>query len=101
MRYLNFAGLAATVLFLVPAGGFAQQRKQIHIDQVRVGYGQAVGATEFKAGFWTPVYVDVTAWPEGSIPRGEIIVESVDTAGQPEAEVKAKMVEVPWVAVKS
>jgi hypothetical protein len=45
---------------------------------VQVGFGQSPPIAEFKSGFWTPVYIDVTAGPEGT-PRGELVVESIDS----------------------
>ena len=78
MRYSALAGMVSAVLLLIPGIGEAQTRIRLHIDSVQVGFGQSAPIAEFKSGFWTPVYVDVTAGPEGT-PRGEISIESADS----------------------
>jgi hypothetical protein len=78
MRCSFIKTLAAGLLLLLPSAGSAQQRDPIHINSVRVGYTFLGTVTDFKAGFWTPVYVDVQAWAQG-VPRGELVVESVDS----------------------
>jgi hypothetical protein len=87
---MRLAGCLACLSFLLlPITGAAQQREPIRIEQVRVGYPRVGQEHEFKAGAWTPVYVDVKAWsgrrpqpgetPLPAVPRGDIIVESVDS----------------------
>jgi hypothetical protein len=80
MRHSLLACLTATVLLSLPLVAHAQDRRPLLIDKVRVGYlaNQAADGL-FKAGAWTPVYVDVTAGMEG-LPNGaDIIVESADS----------------------
>src|SRR2546421_9980249 len=77
MRSLSLALLAAVSLFWLPVGAPAQQRPKVHIDLVQVGLPVNPQVGEFKSGFWTPVYVDVTAGPEGVV-RGDVLVETAD-----------------------
>jgi hypothetical protein len=63
----------------LPSSGQAQQRKPLVIEQVQVGFGPSEPLAKFKAGFWTPVYVDLRAGSEREVPGGgKLIVESVD-----------------------
>jgi hypothetical protein len=78
MRSAIFLGLASALLVLAPAAGTAQQRGPIRIDTIRIGFLTTAAEGQFKAGAWTPVYVDVTAGKEG-VPRADLIVESVDS----------------------
>src|SRR5262249_9064481 len=78
MRYSALACIVSAVVFLVPRAGTAQPRSRLRIESVQVGFGPTPPLAEFKSGFWTPVYVSVMAAPEGT-PRGELIVESVDS----------------------
>jgi hypothetical protein len=79
MRTTPLVCLASAVWFLLPTAGVAQQRKPLKIEQIQVGFGATKLLSEYKDGFWTPVYVDLKAWEEGPIPKGgELIVESVD-----------------------
>lgn len=71
-------------LLLLPATAGAQGRAKIHIDQVRVGFrgagertGPGAKSGLYKAGFWTPVYVDLSAGNE-TIEEGDVTVESTD-----------------------
>jgi hypothetical protein len=76
-------GLAASITLLAgsPSAALAQGKGRIRIDQIRVGFPIGLKDSQFKAGAWTPVYVDVTAGPE-RIPRGDyntLTIEGVDT----------------------
>lgn len=85
MRSLLFVCLA-TVLVL-PGVAHAQAKPKLQIADVRIGYPAGIGREtgerfqHFKAGSWTPVYVDVQASREGlkgTEGRIEIIVETPD-----------------------
>src|SRR5438105_13739217 len=78
MRYLVLGFLVSAVLLVLPAESKAQPRIRLRSEPVQVGFGPSAPLAEFKPGFWTPVYIGVTAGPEGT-PRGELIVESVDS----------------------
>ena len=76
MRYRALLGLALMVLLLRPAGAVAQSRGWVNIDNVRIGFitapsepGEPVAGRErmsyFKSGAWTPLFVDITAGPQG------------------------------------
>lgn len=78
MRSSSLVSLASGLLLLLPARGTAQQRGPIRVDQIRTGFLTTAAEGRFKAGAWTPVYVDVTAGPAG-FARGELLVESVDS----------------------
>jgi hypothetical protein len=66
----------------------AQVRPKVQFDNIQVGFSGAAEAGEqgdarfraslHKAGFWTPVYVSITAGPDG-IESGRIVVESTDS----------------------
>jgi hypothetical protein len=72
--------VTAVLLLLVPAVGVAQQRQPLAIEQVQVGLGPTKQLNKFKAGFWTPVYVELRAWSQREIPKGgKLVVESVDS----------------------
>jgi hypothetical protein len=86
MRSLLFACLA-TVLVL-PGVAHAQAKPKLQIADVRIGFPAGVGREtgerlqHFKAGSWTPVYVDVQASREGL--KGteghlDIVVETSDS----------------------
>lgn len=77
MRTLLFLTLAALTLLGLSPAAQAQARK-VTIERVRVGLPVNQVQGEFKSGFWTPVYVDVTAGPEGLPRGGEIAVETSD-----------------------
>lgn len=78
MRYSALACIVSAVLVLLPNDGNAQPRARLRIESVQVGFGPSPVIAEFKSGFWTPVYVTVMAGPEGT-PRGELVVESIDS----------------------
>jgi hypothetical protein len=63
-QFLIFSGL-----LLLPATLHAQQEEKpkyiIKIDRVRVGY-RSNNEGNFKAGFWIPVYVDISAGSKGA-----------------------------------
>ncbi|HLJ98208.1 MAG TPA: hypothetical protein VKU02_33930 [Gemmataceae bacterium] len=82
MRNLALACMAAGLLLFQAAAGKAQPRIQIRIESIQVGFGSSAPIAEFKSGFWAPVYVTVMAGPEGT-PRGEVIIESVDSDDVP------------------
>src|SRR5438132_13022958 len=82
MRYSALASVVIGLLLLQPGAGMAQSRTQPRIETVQVGFGSTALITEFKSGFWAPVYIGVMAGPAGT-PRGEIRVESVDSDDVP------------------
>ena len=63
---------------LLPSRALAQERQQIYIDSVRLGFPASMHEAGHKPGFWTPVYVDVTTGSE-RIARGELTVEASDS----------------------
>src|SRR5947209_12899847 len=76
MLYRALTCLALMVLLLWPAEATAQSRGWINIDNVRIGFitvssepGDPVDPRHrmsyFKSGAWTPVFVDLTAGPQG------------------------------------
>ncbi|CAN5539481.1 hypothetical protein BH10PLA2_BH10PLA2_11440 [soil metagenome] len=65
-----------TVLF--PTSAQAQERHKIRINTIRVGFPSAMVDSQFKAGNWTPVYVDVQAGPD-PVARAKLTIEAVDT----------------------
>src|SRR5690349_21505129 len=78
MRYSALPCIVSAIVVLLPGIGNAQPRPRLRIESVQVGFGPSPVIAEFKSGFWTPVYVTVMAGPEGT-PRGELLVESVDS----------------------
>jgi hypothetical protein len=85
----NLLSMSRWILVLPCLLGFwttsaeAQQRKPWKIEQVRVGFQAIKSQTEyaFKGGAWAPVYVDITAWPDGRVPSGKLVIESEDGDG--------------------
>jgi hypothetical protein len=71
------AALAGLVL-LFPASARAQERHKIRINTIRIGFPQLQIDSQFKAGNWTPVYVDVTAGPD-PVTHAKLTIEAVDT----------------------
>jgi hypothetical protein len=88
MRYQSLASLALAVSFLLPAVAAGQLRGKVSIDDVRIGFSTAPEVGEpvdvknrlsyFKSGAWTPVYVDLTAGPEG-LDKARLIIEVTDS----------------------
>jgi hypothetical protein len=87
MRDRALVGLALLASLLLP-GAVMAQRGWVNIDNVRVGFitapsepGEPVTARErmsyFKAGAWTPIFVDITAGPQG-LENGVLTVEVAD-----------------------
>jgi hypothetical protein len=86
--------LAGSVLLWVGSAAQAQQRGRVRIDAIRVGFpagiqqdasrGDWEAAPLFKVGFWTPVYIDLTAGTQG-FQRDEavVVVEASDGDGLP------------------
>src|SRR5262249_1039185 len=70
--------LSVAAIVVVSSSAQAQQKPPITIDSVRVGFQRLGPEHLFKSGFWTPVYVDVTAGPRGA-PKADIIVETDDS----------------------
>ncbi len=68
-------GLAVFLPNLAPA----QERGKIRINSIRVGFPINLADSQFKAGTWTPVYVDVTANPTGPVTHAKLTIEAVDT----------------------
>jgi hypothetical protein len=88
MRYRALLCLALIVLLLQPAVAAAQSRGWVNIDNVRIGFitvssepGDPVDPKNrmsyFKSGAWTPVFVDITAGPQG-LEKGVLTVEVAD-----------------------
>lgn len=88
MRATLLTVLAATGLLLLPAHVWAQRAKKPQITGVRVGFKAGFDPNEinpdtkyqylFKAGLWTPVYVDVVAGDD-LLPPGLLVVETTDS----------------------
>jgi hypothetical protein len=75
---VGIVSLAACLVLELPLPGVAQQREPVLITGVRVGFPITQADTGlFKAGAWTPVYIDLQAGPQG-LKRGEIVVEAAD-----------------------
>src|SRR5437899_519401 len=77
MRTSVFACLVSVAFLAWPADAHAQRRPPIRIDRVQVGFPVNPQQGEFKPGAWMPVYIDVTAGPEG-LARGELLIETSD-----------------------
>ncbi|MBY0527209.1 MAG: hypothetical protein K2R98_27685 [Gemmataceae bacterium] len=88
MRWTPLAALLG-VLFLSSADVQAQQRANLKVSKVRVGFpaGNQSGEMEgqanplFKAGAWTPVWVDIQVGPpglKGTEGRLEVTIETPD-----------------------
>src|SRR6266581_9558640 len=89
MRYPLLASLALVSSVLLPVAAEAQSGKFVNIDNVRIGFitgpsepGDPVDAKNrpsyFKPGAWTPVFVDITAGPQG-LENALLTVESNDS----------------------
>lgn len=87
MRYFKLSMLALTGLMLVPSASEAQKPVKTRITDVRVGFRAGLDAGEvedrrwkylFKAGLFTPVWVDIEPG-DGGLERGELIVETSDS----------------------
>jgi hypothetical protein len=90
MRHLIFASVALGGLALLPnLAGAQPPRPKVHIDNVQVGFpavpeqgdpyiDERNRITYHKAGFWAPVYVDLSAGPDG-FDDGFVVVESADS----------------------
>src|SRR5437868_5241206 len=79
MRYPVLIGLALALALGLPPLAPAQSRSKTRIEKVQVGFPSSPQTGEFKAGAWTPVYVQVTAGSEG-IGKGDVlIVEASDS----------------------
>ncbi|MBL8793262.1 MAG: hypothetical protein JNM56_05105 [Planctomycetia bacterium] len=79
--------LLAALVLLLPTTAFAQQPPRLQIANVRVGYPGSYVEQEgsrphlFRAGAWTPVFVDIQAGREGlkgNEGRIDVIVETPD-----------------------
>src|SRR5438105_80478 len=72
MRCSIVLSLVFLVAALTPTIGHAQTKDRLIIEKVRVGLpgGRKIEAGKYKAGFWTPIYVDLTIGPE-DIPAGQ------------------------------
>jgi hypothetical protein len=51
----------------------------VTIEQAQVGFGPTPPLALYKAGCWTPIYLDLVAWPDSSVPEGEVIIEANDS----------------------
>jgi hypothetical protein len=88
MRYRALACLALMILLLPSTRATAQDRGWVNIDNVRIGFitlssepGDPVDPKNrlsyFKPGAWTPVFVDLTAGPQG-LDNAVLTVEVAD-----------------------
>jgi hypothetical protein len=76
---LATASFAFTLFVFHPQSALAQKREPVRITGMRVGYSlTAADSGLFKAGAWTPVYLDLEAGAQGA-DRGEVIVEASDS----------------------
>jgi hypothetical protein len=85
MKKQLLAGLLLSFALLAPAR--AQVAPKVQFDNIQVGFSGAaepgevidprIGAALHKAGIWTPVYVSITAGPDG-IQTGKVIIEATD-----------------------
>jgi hypothetical protein len=85
MKKQLLGGLLLSVTLLAPAR--AQVAPKVQFDNIHVGFSGAaepgevvdprIGVGLHKAGIWTPVYVSITAGPDG-IQTGKVIVEATD-----------------------
>jgi hypothetical protein len=79
MRKCAIACLTLVILAGLSSRAQAQSAR-VTIDRVQVGFrsnANANASPHFKQGMWTPVFVDVTAGPEG-LPKGNLVIETVD-----------------------
>src|SRR5215469_1007478 len=79
MRTLAAACLSVAVLLSLLPRAHAQE-PPVTIDRVQLGFPTSANknaGTVCKPGLWTPVYVEVTAGPEG-FPRAVLTVETPD-----------------------
>src|SRR5437764_11696051 len=85
MRSLLLACLAS--ILVLPGAALGQSKPKLQITDVRIGFPAGVGRETgerqhyFKAGSWTPVYVDIQAGRDGlkgTEGRIDIVVESPD-----------------------
>jgi hypothetical protein len=77
MRTLTAGCLALVGLALVPVTASAQ-RPKLRIDSVKMGFLSNPQTGEFKSGAWTPVYVTLTAPPDGLV-EATLSVETSDS----------------------
>ncbi|MFN4258574.1 MAG: hypothetical protein ACK4RK_04705 [Gemmataceae bacterium] len=76
------------------AGATAQEPPRVSIDVVRTGlpapsqrsdvdnFSSTENDSLFKAGFWTPVYVDLTVGPKGfAVGEAQLVTETTDSDG--------------------
>jgi hypothetical protein len=76
--WASLLGIGLAVLGL-PGAAAAQRLPPITIEQAQVGFGSSPPLALYKAGFWTPLYFDLDAWPDGPVPEGELIIEANDS----------------------
>jgi hypothetical protein len=78
MRCFFVSCLSLVCIAALPAAGVSQQREPVHIEQVRIGFQRIGPDYLFKAGAWTPVYVDLKAWSK-KVSDVKLTVESIDS----------------------
>jgi hypothetical protein len=79
MRVSSRFCLASFLALLAPLAVLAQQPERYKIETAHVGYQLNPAAPgEFKAGAWTPVYINLKAGKAGA-GRGQVIVETADS----------------------
>src|SRR5262249_4752214 len=79
LRILMRTTLALLTLLLAGSAVHAQSNVKVRIDDARVGFKVRGDVDAYKAGTWTPVYVDLTAGGE-RIENGEadLVLETSD-----------------------
>src|SRR5205823_3915031 len=77
MRTFTAGCVALVGLALLPVTASAQ-RPRLRIDGVKMGFLSNPQTGEFKSGAWAPVYVTLTAPPEGLV-EATLSVETSDT----------------------
>jgi hypothetical protein len=81
----QLASLLLSFTLLAPA--HAQVAPKVQFDDIKIGFSGAaepgevidprIGSALHKAGIWTPVYVSITAGPDG-IQTGKVTIEATD-----------------------
>jgi hypothetical protein len=83
MRSVGLCCLFIASSLLAQSVAQAETKEPLVIDRVRIGFpgAQNEDLSRYKAGFWAPVYIDLTVGPQ-DIPidaKNEIIVETTDS----------------------
>jgi hypothetical protein len=88
MRNATIATVLTAVIFWSPSAVFGQPPVKPTIEDVRIGFPTSAEEGEIKdergrvwlhkAGFWTPIYVQIRAGSE-DIAKGKVVIGSTDT----------------------